>query len=64
MPNITVDVQVRFVGPHEFFYEQRLLPVVAEEGATDSKEETREPDLRFVIPSRSNGPHPHGQRFY
>lgn len=64
MPNITVDVKVRFVGPNEFYYEQRLLPVESDHELASSEDETPGPDLRFVIPSRSNGPYPHSGRFY
>ncbi len=64
VPNVTVDVKVRFIGPNEFYYEHRLLPVAPEEEPIDSEQEDSEPDLFFVVPSRSNGPHPYGGRFY
>ena len=64
MPNITVDIKVRFVGPNQFHYEQRLLPVESENDPANSEDETPEPDLHFVIPSRSSGPHPRSERFY
>lgn len=64
MPNITVDVKVRLVGPNEFYYEQRLLPVESDHNPKDSEDEGPEPDLHFTIPSRSSGPHPHSGRFY
>lgn len=64
VPNITVDVKVRFVGPNEFYFEQRLLPIDSKEEPVVSGQENSEPDLHFVVPSRSNGPHPHGSRFY
>lgn len=64
MPNITVDVKVRLVGPNEFYYEQRLLPAESEQGTAESDDETPEPDLRFVIPSRSSGPYPRSGKFY
>ena len=64
MPNITVDVKVRLVGPNEFYYEQRLLPVESDHKPKDSEDEAPEPDLYFTIPSRSSGPHPHSRRFY
>ena len=64
MPNITVDAKVRLIGPNEFYYEQTLLPVESEHEPADSEDETPEPDLHFVIPSRSSGPHPHSGTFY
>ena len=64
MPNVTVDVKVRLVGPNEARYERRLLPVDAQREPADEKDPGEESKLYFVVPSRTSGPHPNNAQIY
>ena len=54
MPEVTVNIRMHLVKPHEARYELRLLPIQPDNEPESSEGEPSLPELHYVVPSRTN----------
>lgn len=54
MPEVTVNIRMHLVKPHEARYELRLLPIQPDNEPEGPEVDSSLPGLHYMVPSRTN----------